>query len=1028
MSVTHKLCCVALLFAALAFATVPAIAQERRPPEEGGEIYSLGLPGRTLLHGGITAGAYRPEEDRQFIAYGSLAGYRDLIHRAYTIIGLWGEGYVGYRDVNEGDVDAGLRAMIMAPAFKIGAGIDYNLYDKESDAIFSLMLPLRRGGILGHGSMFRLDWLPTRGNTFSVGIEVAMQRYAGKTRPPKDHVKFKKPKVRYTAYEVTDTTLDISLANIKEAAHWINRLTVPYLDHKGFKEKNGLKDFREEMQIMKTHMASTGSLYPKGRTIHEEVRVYHEELDRVFSIAASGGSFGPGESSELGRAVSVGAREVLFEEIILRYDRLLGQRKKNDSILNIGANARGIFSRWVNTESGVTDEDKDEVLYVFEKLIEIIEENRKWSRDRWNDPRLVWLPMQLALHPDQHDTQAEMDRLIERATRHEFTDGNQVYYLINEQFQFEVGKMIRAAEDYHVLWIHDFRGVDAAGEPDEVSFGQVIDSYYAAMTQRVRDYDDTGKFPVYMIVQDQFYYENNKARRWHELLMNPMEHKMDFPKAYKWMETMLDSAQAELRDAVANSQLLQAEAREYGDEWLKDRIKVHVSITQPADASYWSLYVLPVLGLHDCYIRDHRKISFYDITEEDPYKGGAIYTGMGIGEHYIGATWEDRGIMAKGPALLDLRESCVQLMLRNGFEEDEIPHVLRPKQKPANYDEMVAVGPPVGKPARAMELHNVVGFGPKRISVFKAMIYTLMPPGSVLLMPDFVWQNPLWGSMAVGGALRGTRSLIVYPSLPNQPSPSGIPQSRARELFRRLVEVQHEFEDEFTASGGLLKTGFYDLPLDVKDIRGRVKMAAESFQKNPFLLELIHTDKALVETAVDRLLAALDREGFEVHHYVEDAKVRHPQLHLKAQFYASSEAWDNFFRLRDAGGFATSYVVAWAKQLRDGRSEPTQFQMEMAPYVEKFRKAAQENITEEEWEKAMVYLSVGSQNMDFRGMFLDGEVSFIASRGGVLTGFYDLLHVIEVSDWVDSLDEVDKHMGTYGAVTRHLARWATPLM
>ena len=86
-----------------------------------------------------------------------------------------------------------------------------------------------------------------------------------------------------------------------------------------------------------------------------------------------------------------------------------------------------------------------------------------------------------------------------------------------------------------------------------MSFGQVVKSYYAALIRNVRDYDETGKLPIFMIVQDQFYYENN-------------------------------------------------------------------------------------------YIRDHRKISFYDVTEEDPYKGGAIFTGMGIGEHYTGATWEDRGV------------------------------------------------------------------------------------------------------------------------------------------------------------------------------------------------------------------------------------------------------------------------------------------------------------------------------------------------------------------------------------------------
>ncbi|MEJ2720866.1 MAG: hypothetical protein P8181_06950, partial [bacterium] len=461
MNSTDKWAAAFLVVAALLFAAVPTAAQERRPPEEGGLTYSLGLPGRTLLHGGVTGGAYLRGPAKDFVSYGSVAGYRDLIHKAYTIIGLWGEGYVGYRDVEGGDADAGIRGMIMAPAFKVGGGFDYNFLDGKTDAIFSLMLPLRRGGVLGHGSMLRVDWLPDRGNSFNIGIEVALQRYAGETRPAKDHVKFKKTKSKPVDYAVTDPTLDSALANVRDAANWINRLTVPFLDQKGFKEEGGMSQFREELQTMKAHMASTSPLYPKGRTIHEEMRVYHDELDRAFSIAATGKPFDPGESSELGRTVSAGAREVLFEEIILRYDRLLGQRKKNDNILNLGVNARGIFSRWVNTDSGVADENKDAVLYVFEKLIEIVEENRKWSRDRWRDPRLVWRPMQLALRPGQYDTQAEFDRLIERATRNEFTDGNQVYYIINEQLQYEVSRMILSAEDYHVLWIHDFRGVDA---------------------------------------------------------------------------------------------------------------------------------------------------------------------------------------------------------------------------------------------------------------------------------------------------------------------------------------------------------------------------------------------------------------------------------------------------------------------------------------------------------------------------------------------------------------------------------------
>ena len=51
-------------------------------------------------------------------------------------------------------------------------------------------------------------------------------------------------------------------------------------------------------------------------------------------------------------------------------------------------------------------------------------------------------------------------------------------------------------------------------------------------------------------------------------------------------------------------------------------------------------------------MRDHRKVVFYDISEDDPYRGEAIFTGAGIGEHYANLSWEDRSLLLRGPAAL----------------------------------------------------------------------------------------------------------------------------------------------------------------------------------------------------------------------------------------------------------------------------------------------------------------------------------------------------------------------------------------
>ena len=91
-------------------------------------------------------------------------------------------------------------------------------------------------------------------------------------------------------------------------------------------------------------------IYPAGHTCPEEIRVYHEELDRAFSLAASGGAAGraPGESSEAGRRISAQAREILLDEVILPYDRELGRLKKPDTTRGFATQAREAFLLWLN--------------------------------------------------------------------------------------------------------------------------------------------------------------------------------------------------------------------------------------------------------------------------------------------------------------------------------------------------------------------------------------------------------------------------------------------------------------------------------------------------------------------------------------------------------------------------------------------------------------------------------------------------------------------------------------------------------
>jgi hypothetical protein len=70
-----------------------------------------------------------------------------------------------------------------------------------------------------------------------------------------------------------------------------------------------------------------------------------------------------------------------------------------------------------------------------------------------------------------------------------------------------------------------------------------------------------------------------------------------------------------------------------------------------------------------------------------------------------------------------------------------------------------------------IELHNETGFSPKPLNVAKCVLYSLMPPGSVIKVPDPLWQSHIYASLIAGSSLRGCR-LIDRASA--QPGRSGM--------------------------------------------------------------------------------------------------------------------------------------------------------------------------------------------------------------------------------------------------------------
>lgn len=998
-----------------------ALRAQVRAPSDGGTTASLGQPRAWKGTVGAALGWQREPAENRGLAEGRLGLYRDLMNPVVGIAGVHVEAYAGAHDT---DFDGGVRARLVSPFARFGLGADYNAIDGRTRFLFSLYHPFRRGGLFHDGSILRLDVKPGRDRSVSLGVETPIYRRLpqGRTRPFADHVglsPYRPASVRATIPAVARDPL----RNARAAANWIRRLNVPYLDHRSPDRQRAeaavVADIRGLQHDLRVDVANGTR---RTRNIESEVRRFHSEVERAFTSAIGGQSTG---SNADGGNVAGHARSVLLAEVLLPYNRLLGQVKKEDTIQEFANRAHGIFLRWLHIESGVKREANDAALQVFIALLEIVEENRAAIRREWGDSRFVWLPLQYALLPEEHDTQSELDALVEQAVGVQFTEGNLVSYVINEQFQYQLSRTIREAQDYHVLWTHDFRGYDDSRNPDEMAYRHVLHSYLAAMTARVRAYDSIGTFPVFMILLDEWFYQVNRGQLWMNLLEDPTNHRVRLPERYRRWEDTLAAAQDSLRAAIAASKLLQAQRGQYGERWLRNLVKVHVNVTNASDPTFTSWRLARGLPLPDNMMRDHRKLVFYDITEDDPYRGEAIYTGAGVGEHYASVSWEDRSLLVRGPAALGLKSAARNALMNQGIAASRIPYPLQPRAKPSDYDEKIGVAARLNqRPLRALGIHNETGFGSKQVNVAKAVMYTLMPPGSVINIPDSIWNGTFWGSALIGCALRGVRVLVIARALENGPVSFFGSIARSRELMWRLLTVSRLLEAEIADAGGMLKVGLFSSRLRVVDIPGKVLSVRRTFAEHEWLHQLFGFPPSVYDGLADLAeeLKDLTMARDVVAEFESDPT---PKLHLKANYFASREAWQLMTR-PEWVAMTWEFVQQRIAQVQSRQEAVRSFQAFPDAIIDVGGGTVQNwfnSLTREARQRVVFYLVVGSQNQNARSMVSDGEDAFVVSNWPSIIPYLDLIALVGQSRWLQDPADLDKLLPPYSKTQTRLAHW-----
>jgi hypothetical protein len=457
------------------------------------------------------------------------------------------------------------------------------------------------------------------------------------------------------------------------------------------------------------------------------------------------------------------------------------------------------------------------------------------------------------------------------------------------------------------------------------------------------------------------------------------------------------------RRAVASSGLLQAEIREYGTGWLHNRVRVQVNVTNPVDDIFWTSETLPLIGTRDDFIRDHRKISFYDVDPADPQRGMALYTGMGVGEHYTGATWDDRAL--RDDAVLPAGASTLRV------------------SRTANTIAGAHTSPPDMRGARMVEMHNHVGYGPKRASLAKAMLYSLMPPQAVVKTPDSIWNQPLWAALLLGHTLRGGRVMAIAPTFAAAPARSGVSLSHAEEVLGRLVVAESLPAEPIQQAGGFLKVGLYDPQGSGGDIPTRIRQVVRTHREQPSLASL-HGFRTAVLDRIAALADSLTSAGFQAR-YLEGQPLDVPRLHMKAQYFASTAGWDSLVSRPEFGDYLLEYLRQRALQVaeRGHDRDLTRVSVALQPSLQRLTAAYAPLVSPADREHALWYLLVGSHNQNYRSMSVDGEVLVAVAGPDAMVGLADFVIISGMTTWIDTPAKLDKCLPAASGFKRKISRW-----
>jgi hypothetical protein len=239
--------------------------------------------------------------------------------------------------------------------------------------------------------------------------------------------------------------------------------------------------------------------------------------------------------------------------------------------------------------------------------------------------------------------------------------------------------------------------------------------------------------------------------------------------------------------------------------------------------------------------------------------------------------------------------------------------------------------------------------------------------------------------------------------------------------------LQQAFGPEFQEAGGMLKTGIYNPSISVEDVFGRLVAAYQNGLKTPVMRRLYPLDSA-VDSALARMVAMAPRPApGDVSGLVAVDSVR-PKLHLKANFFASREGWDKLTSSPELAPVYESYVAQLLQPDSVGATGGREAAQRLSAASQKLFESFDARLSQEERERVIYYLLVGSANEDYRSMFMDGEASVLLSGWFGVVAVLDFTLLMNLSVWVDNLELLNALLPPPSGIQRRIARQIRPML